>query len=188
MNYLVHSILSKESDEHLGNLIGDYVRGNVDLLDFSDRVKAGIRLHRKIDSFSNSNCFFIQSREKLKKYGHYSGVIVDIFYDHFLAKNWDKFSDTDLYMYTQEIYTLLNKNWEILPEKFLPAFRYMKSKNSLYNYKDIDFIEEVLYGVSSRFKRENCIYEAVLELRESYKTLESDFFNFFKDIKLYLNR
>ncbi len=188
MNYLVHSILSEESDEHLGNLIGDYVRGNLDLLDFSNGVKAGIRLHREIDSFSNSNCFFIQSRGKLKKYGHYSGVIVDIFYDHFLANNWDKFSTVDLYLYTQEIYTLLDKNSEILPEKFLPAFRYMKSKNSLYNYKDIDFIEEVLYGVSSRFKRENNIYESVSELKEFYADFEKDFFNFFNDIKLYLNR
>ncbi len=188
MNYLVHSILSNGEDEHLGNLIGDFVRGNIKTLKFSDGIKEGIILHRKIDSFSNSNCFFMKSRRKLKKYGHYSGVIIDIFYDHILAKNWEKFSKTDLYSYTQNIYFLLEKNREILPERFLPAFRYMKSRNSLYNYQNIDFIEDVLHGVSSRFKRKNNIYESVEELEKYYYCFESDFFCFFKDMQVYLNR
>ncbi len=188
MNYLVHSILSSGEEEHLGNLIGDFVRGNIETLKFPNGIKDGIALHRKIDSFSNSNYFFMNSRRKLKKYGHYSGVIIDIFYDHILAKNWEKFSKIDLYSYTKNIYFLLEKNREILPERFLPAFRYMKSRNSLYNYRNIDFIEDVLHGVSSRFKRENNIYEAIEELEKYYYCIERDFFCFFENIQVYLNR
>ena len=89
MNFLAHIYLSGNNDLiKIGNFMADGIRGN-DYLKFPDDVKKGILLHRQIDTFTDLNPIYRKSKHRLHaKYGHYSGVIMDILYDHYLAKNW----------------------------------------------------------------------------------------------------
>ena len=94
MNFLAHLYLSGDNPKvKVGNFIGDFVKGK-NLKDrFEADIARGIGLHREIDWFTDTHSIVKQSKDRLRpKYRHYSGVIVDIFYDHFLAKNWDRYS------------------------------------------------------------------------------------------------
>ena len=106
MNYLAHIYLSGTNDLlKIGNFMADSIKGH-DYEKFDSEIKKGILLHRHIDSFTDSHPIYRQSKHRLhEKYGHYSGVIMDILYDHFLAKNWSKFSDEKLDDYANDFFT-----------------------------------------------------------------------------------
>jgi len=87
--------------------MADGIRGN-NYLDYPEEIKKGILLHRYIDTFTDANETFRISKHRLhKRYGHYSGVIVDILYDHFLAKNWTKYSDESLHSFVSRFISAL---------------------------------------------------------------------------------
>ena len=94
MNFLAHIYLSGNNDMlKIGNFMADSVRGH-HYLDYPDEIRKGILLHRYIDTFTDAHPIYRKSKHRLhEKYGHYSGVIMDIVYDHFLAKNWNNYSD-----------------------------------------------------------------------------------------------
>ena len=108
MNFLAHIYLSGSNDNiAIGNFISDSIRGNK-YKTFPKEIQKGILLHREIDTFTDAHPIFRQSTKRLhKNYSHYSGVIVDIFYDHYLAKNWSKYSDIPLEEYTIHFYEIL---------------------------------------------------------------------------------
>ncbi len=113
MNFLAHIYLSFEDPQiRLGNFIGDAVKGRR-YENYPDPVRKGILLHRAIDSFTDSHPTTRLSTRRLHPgYSHYSSVIVDIFYDHFLAANWDRYCEVPLPAYTTSFYTLLEENLE----------------------------------------------------------------------------
>ncbi len=97
MNFLAHIYLSgNDTDLIIGNFIADGIKGKK-YKKFSPGIQKGILLHREIDTFTDAHPIVRQSTKRLhKNYGHYSGIIVDILYDHFLAKNWSRYSDVPL--------------------------------------------------------------------------------------------
>jgi acyl carrier protein phosphodiesterase len=124
MNFLAHLYLSGENkDLKLGNFIGDYIKGNK-YLDFPEDIQKGILLHRKIDSFTDNHPVIKQASIPFKPvYGRYSGIIVDIIFDHFLALNWGDYSVYTLKDFTSKTHSILISNFWILPvrvKKFLP--------------------------------------------------------------------
>ena len=112
MNFLAHIYLSNDNDFlKIGNFIADSIHGN-NYLHFEEEVKKGIILHRHIDTFTDSHPTYRKSKHRLhQKYGHYSGVIMDIVYDHFLAKNWNNYSNEKLEDYADKFYKLLHDNY-----------------------------------------------------------------------------
>ena len=118
MNFLAHIYLSGNNDLiKIGNFMADGIRGN-DYLKFPDQVIKGILLHRQIDTFTDAHPIYRKSKHRLhKKYGHYSGVIMDILYDHFLAKNWGNYSNEKLEKYVSDFYKSLEENKNIISEK-----------------------------------------------------------------------
>jgi len=113
MNFLAHIYLSGDNkDITIGNFIADGIRGN-DYKKLPKDIQTGILLHRRIDTFTDAHKIVRQSTKRLhKNYSHYSGVIVDILYDHFLAKNWKKYSDIPLATYVDDFYSLLEDNFD----------------------------------------------------------------------------
>ena len=118
-----------------------------------------------------------------KNYGHYSGIIVDIFYDHFLAKNWSKFSDIPLDDYIQSFYKLLREKNEILPENIQKMTPIMIEGNWLLIYSDLEGIDRVLGGMNRRTKNRSGMDKAGQELREFYSLFEADFELVMKDLQ-----
>lgn len=184
MNFLAHIYLSGENELlTIGNFAADGIRGKV-FTNYPKAMQAGIVLHRFIDSYTDAHFVFRQSTKRLHKaYGHYSGVIVDIFYDHFLAKNWNDYSDQPLDEYIQDFYKSLNRNFEILPPRFKKLTPFMIEDNWLLSYATVEGIQKVLSGMNRRTNGRSKMNEATKELIEYYEAFENDFTQFFKDLK-----
>lgn len=186
MNYLAHIYLSGENEElKIGNFIADSIRGNK-FTHFPKKVQEGIILHRHLDTFTDTHPTVRKSTHRLfQPYSHYSTVIVDILYDHFLAKNWVKYSDLPLYDYTQEFYKLLQENFEMLPSKVQNFLPYMIKDNWLYNYASIDGIGKILFQMDHRTKNKSRMQYATKELQLYYQLFEMEFTSFFEEIIKY---
>ena len=184
MNFLAHIYLSGPNELlTLGNFSADGIRGKT-YNSYPDAMQAGILLHRFIDTYTDAHPVFRQSTKRLHKaYGHYSGVIVDIFYDHFLAKNWSAYSNTPLELYVQDFYKSLNLHFEILPKRIQHLTPFMTKDNWLLSYATIEGIQSVLNGMNRRTKGRSKMNEATKELVEHYEAFENDFKLFFEELK-----
>ncbi len=167
----------------VGNFIGDFVKGN-QFEDYSPDIQSGIKLHRDIDRFTDSHLIVRKSKKRLRdKFHHYAPVIVDIFYDHFLAKNWSKFSAINLKEYTENFYKMIDKYQDLIPQEVNHMLVYMREKNWLYNYQFIEGIDRSLKGMSRRTKFDSKMGEASNSLRTDYAAFEKDFFDFFPHLQ-----
>ena len=189
MNYLAHIYLSGDDDNlKIGNFISDFIQGNK-YKNYSKEVQKGILLHRKIDSFTDKHLIVRKSKRRLhKRYKLYSGIIIDIIYDHFLAKNWNNFSEIPLSRYEENFLTLLENNFEILPEKLKIIFPYMKEQKWLSSYASLDGIYSTLSGVNKRTKGKSKMDLAIYDLKNLYSEFEQDFFDFFKDLQEFVSK
>ncbi|WP_298496628.1 acyl carrier protein phosphodiesterase [uncultured Algibacter sp.] len=183
MNYLAHIYLSGDNDLiTIGNFIADGIKGK-SYKKYSTNIQIGILLHRHIDSYTDAHKTFRLSTKRLhKKYGHYSGVIVDILYDHFLAKNWDRYSDIPLNEYIEKFYDSLEANYDILPVRIQKMMPYMLTDNWLLSYASIDGISRVLDGMNRRTKNRSSMNEAIVELETFYSEFENEFSAFFDEL------
>jgi acyl carrier protein phosphodiesterase len=183
MNYLAHFYLSGER-EHLllGNFIADAVKGS-SLEGFSSELKEGIRMHREIDFFTDNHPVTSGSKSLLRaEFNHYSGVIVDIFYDHFLARNWKEFSDEPLDRYSQRVYALLEKHEAEFPDRPRHMLPFMKNHDWLMAYTEVEGIRRVLTGMSRRVRPGSKMEMAADALVKNYARFEKDFREFFPQL------
>jgi acyl carrier protein phosphodiesterase len=187
MNFLAHIYLSGDNEElKIGNFIADSVKGK-QYLEYPPGIIDGIVLHRSIDTFTDTHPIVSRSVERLfERYGHYSRVIVDILYDHFLAANWKDYSDIPLKIYTEDFYKLLQDNFKILPKQVQNFLPYMVADNWLYNYRKIEGIEKILFQMNRRIKYRAKMHLAVEELREFYEEFEDEFTRFFEELRAYV--
>ena len=186
MNYLAHIYLSNEEEEiTLGNFIADGVKGKK-YVQFPLGIQQGILLHRAIDSFTDAHPIVRKSTKRLhKKYGHYSGVIVDILYDHFLSKNWTQYHSVPLDKYIENFYNFINSNFDRLTPRIQKMMPYMIEQNWLLSYASIDGIGKILDQMNRRTNNQSKMNLAVIELTKYYKEFEEEFTLFFKDLKKY---
>jgi acyl carrier protein phosphodiesterase len=187
MNYLAHLYLSGTNDDVLlGNFIADGIKGE-DKSNYKPFVIQGIKLHKKIDAYTDRHKIFKRSAKRLTpKYRHYAGVIVDIFYDHFLAKNWSEYHHQPLDEYALSIYQFLDSRNDELPLQSQRFLWYMKKYNILYNYGNLDGIAQVLSGLSQRARFDSKMDQATQDLKNLYDDYESDFNAFFPDLELFV--
>lgn len=186
MNFLAHIYLSGEDEGiTIGNFIADGIKGKK-YLSYPESIQKGILLHRGIDSFTDSHPTVRQSTARLhENYGHYSGVIVDILYDHFLAKNWNQYHEQDLAEYIQDFYELLRTNFEILPARIQRMMPHMISDNWLLSYASISGISTILDQMNTRTKNRSKMNFAVIELEKFYTEFETEFTSFFSELILF---
>ncbi|WP_299222884.1 acyl carrier protein phosphodiesterase [uncultured Aquimarina sp.] len=186
MNFLAHIYLSGDDQElKIGNFIADSVKGKK-FNQFPDRVQKGITLHRKIDSYTDSHPTVRESVLRLfPKYGHYSTVIVDILYDHYLAAYWSEYSKTPLEIYVSNFYDLLQEYYEVLPKRVQDFLPYMLRDNWLLSYATIPGIGRILYQMNHRTKNRSKMNFAVVELEQYYNDFEREFRSFFEELELF---
>ena len=187
MNFLAHAYLARRSIPHLvGNFIADFVKGN-QAYQYDDGIVEGILMHRRIDEFTDSHEIFKKSRNRIKdKYRHYSGVIIDLYYDHFLAKNWKKYEKTPLDKFAEFVYAVIQDHIYIIPHRAQYVLPYMIKQNWLVNYSHVEGIDRSLKGLSRRTPYKSRMDEAAEDLLKHYDQFESDFNLFFPEIIAFL--
>ncbi len=184
MNYLAHIYLSGNNDLlKIGNFMADSVRGN-SYMNYQEEIKKGILLHRYIDTFTDAHPIYRKSKHRLhQKYGHYSGVIMDIVYDHYLAKNWADYSDEKLEDYADNFYKLLQDNFEVLTERVKGMLPYMMNGNWLVSYASLAGLEMILFQMDYRTQNRAHMQEAMVELAQFYTEFEDEFRLFFEELE-----
>jgi acyl carrier protein phosphodiesterase len=187
VNFLAHLHLSGDNEKILiGNFIADFVKGKVALSTYEPEIKAGILLHRAIDSFTDSHPIVKESKSRLiPKYRHYSGVITDMFYDHFLANRWLDYHSTPLADYSQSIYLTLNQNSALLPEEAKRMLPFMSTHDWLVGYGTQAGMHRALSGLARRTPFESKMEEAVSDLNLCYDLYKAEFATFFPELKKY---
>ena len=188
MNFLAHVYLSGDNDLiKIGNFMADGIHGK-HFDTFPIAIQKGIILHRSIDTFTDAHPIFRQSTKRLHaNYHHYSGIIVDIFYDHFLAKNWSNYSDERLEDYSQRFYQSLRDNYDDLTPKTQKMMPYLIEHNWLLSYQTIEGIESVLTKMDTRMKLDSNMRFSVAELKTYYSDFESEFTAFFATLIVHSN-
>lgn len=183
MNFLAHIYLSfGDDDVTLGNFMADSIRGKR-YRKYPPGIQKGILLHREIDTFTDAHPVARQSSKRLhKNYSHYSRVIVDIYYDHFLARNWKDYSDTPLPLFVERFYGLLEENYQLLPENVQRMMPYMIADNWLVNYAKLEGIGRVLSGMNRRTQNKSRMNLAIEDLHTHYDAFEEEFRLFFEDV------
>jgi acyl carrier protein phosphodiesterase len=188
MNFLAHIYLSGDNDLiKIGNFMADGIHGK-HFDTFPIAIQKGIILHRSIDTFTDAHPIFRQSTKRLHaNYHHYSGIIVDIFYDHFLAKNWSNYSDERLEDYSERFYQSLRDNYDDLTPKTQKMMPYLIEHNWLLSYQTIEGIESVLTKMDTRMKLDSNMRFSVAELKTYYSDFESEFTAFFATLIVHSN-
>ena len=184
MNFLAHIYLSGDNEEiSVGNFMADSIKGKK-YLKYPPEIQKGILLHRAIDFYTDTHPVVRKSSARLfEKYSHYNGVIVDIFYDHFLAANWNEYSNVPLEEFVVDFYKLLEKNARYLTEPVKKFFPYMVKDNWLLSYANLDGIARILYQMNIRTKNRVSMDRAVEDLREYYQDFGTEFKIFFPDLQ-----
>ncbi|RFS22431.1 DUF479 domain-containing protein [Chitinophaga silvatica] len=182
MNHLAHAYLSFRQPALItGNLIADFVKGRAQLSAYAPDIQYGITIHRAIDTFTDQH----PVTHKAKRYftpscGLYSGVFVDLIYDHFLATDPERFTDDSLRQFAKYVYSVINERKSELPETFLRMFKSMEEFNWLYNYHYIDGIFRSMRGIAMRAQYldtdPNIIYAVFMEHYEGLKLCYQEFF------------
>lgn len=184
MNFLAHIFLSGDNPGLIvGNFMGDSVKGRLPQDDVDD-ITHGVILHRAIDSFTDSHETVRRSTARLhKNYGKYSGVIVDIFYDHFLAHFWEDFSHEPFSDFVSHRYQLLSDHVHLMPEPTQNMLPYMVKYDWLTSYTTVEGIESALNGLSRRVPHDSGMERAGNELRSHYTEFENEFREFFPEMQ-----
>lgn len=187
MNFLAHQFLSGTNDDlKIGNFIADSVKGTPPA-SFGQGVIKGITLHRRIDSYTDSHPVVLKSIKRLRdRHGKFAGVVVDICYDHFLAKNWKQYSEEELWEYVNSCYALMHKHKEELPLRIQEMLPYMIKGNWLYNYRTLDGIDRVFKGMARRTQFDANMSSAMKDLWMDYQEYEAEFNEFFPEIRKYV--
>ena len=188
MNFLAHIYLSGDNDLiKIGNFMADGIRGR-QYEKYPLEIQKGIILHRAIDTFTDAHPIFRQSTKRLhQNYHHYAGVIVDVFYDHFLAKNWNTYSDERLEDFVARFYQSLSDNKSVLSVRTLMVMPYMFEQNWLVSYQTVEGINRILTQMDHRTKNLSKMRFATNELSEFYSEFENEFTKFFEELITYSN-
>ena len=187
MNFLAHAFLSRSSPELLiGGLLGDFVKGRERLQQYSLAVCAGIHLHRAIDRYTDAHaivhasCALISPARR-----RFAAILVDVFYDHFLARHWQRYADLPLEEFTQQVYSTLLPHIASYPERLQRILPRMAADDWLASYAEIESVDAALHAIARRFQRYPravVLADGVQELLHHYAAFEQHFLDFFPEL------
>ncbi len=189
MNFLAHSHLSGSNEEILfGNFIADSVKGK-QMEVFSPVIKQGILLHRMIDQYTDQHEVVKHSVQLVKpEMGRFAGVVVDIFYDHFLSLNWNLYGHGELTDYSLWVYQILAKRYEQLPARNKRILPWMVAQNWLVAYASPYALNRVFYGMNRRTGNRSPMQHAVEVLLNNYEALDGDFRSFYPELQVFVSQ
>ncbi|MGX0888505.1 acyl carrier protein phosphodiesterase [Pseudomonas sp. ADAK2 TE3594] len=183
MNYLAHLHLGgQRPGQMLGSLYGDFVKGRLQG-QFDPEIEAAIQLHRSIDVFTDRHPLvdIALSRFSLTR-RRYAGIVLDVFFDHCLARDWTLYADQPLELFTAHVYRVLSAEPQ-LPERLARIAPHMVANDWLGSYQEFEVLEQVLRGISRRLTRPEELAGAMQELRRLYEPLSEDFRLFYPQLQ-----
>ena len=180
MNFLAHLVLSpKQTDFISGNIAADFLKGS-DRKFVSKGVKSGILMHRFVDQFTDTHALVKTSKNRVKnQFRLLSGVLIDVFYDHFLAKDFEHIANISLEEFSEYIYETLEKNISELPPKLQQFVPVMIRENILFSYRRLAGIQTALTRINLRITKKFSVGLAMAILNDLYEFLENDFRQYF---------
>lgn len=186
MNFLAHLYLSGENNDIIiGNFIADHVKGN-STAQFGNGIRTGITLHRAIDLFTDTHPVVRGAVDRLRPdYRKYAGVIVDMYFDHFLAAGWQNWSVEPLHEFTARMYGLLMASFEILPPRTRHMLPHMVKHDWLLNYGNFEGLHLALSGMAHRTPFMSMMETAADKLIDDYSYYQDSFEAFFPELKKY---
>lgn len=187
MNYLAHALLAGDDAWlRLGGLFGDFVHGQPDPA-LPPRLIDGIRLHRAIDSYTDSHAEVRAARERLSPpYRRYAGILLDMWFDHCLARDFGRWSTQPLEDFSRDLRVLLWREDALLPPA-LQRFRdYMEAHGLPARYAERSEIGLALHGIAQRLRRENPLDTALPVLVALEQPLQQHFEVFFPALRDYV--
>ena len=183
MNYLAHLHLGgQRPGQLLGSLYGDFVKGRLQG-QFDPEIEAAIQLHRSIDVFTDRHPLVdvALSRFSLTR-RRYAGIVLDVFFDHCLARDWALYADRPLALFTSDVYRVLSSELQ-LPERLAKIAPHMVANDWLGSYREFEVLEQVLRGISRRLTKPEELAAAMQELRGLYEPLSEDFRLFYPQLQ-----
>ncbi|MDF1741441.1 MAG: ACP phosphodiesterase [Verrucomicrobiales bacterium] len=188
MNFLAHLHLAEPTpDSRLGNLLGDFVKGNPWDDRFSIPVWKGVMEHRYVDAFTDNHPVWQKSRALLPAdLRRFAGIIIDIFYDYFLSKHWEHFSGVSLEKAVDSIHRDLESVLYKAPEEAREVIAGMISEKWLLNYQTIPGIDETINRVSRRSDVLIPVWGACEMVIPHIEEMEAHFFEFYPALLSYL--
>lgn len=183
MNYLAHLFLSGRTAEALiGGLLGDFVKGSIGN-DYDARVRMGISLHRKIDRYTDDHEVVVASRRLVSnERRRFAGIMVDVFYDHFLARHWSRYAAVPLDEFTREVYAILLQYHHNFPRRLQDIVPRMVQDDWLGSYRELWRVGAALDGISRRLRRSSTLAGGLEELETNYVCFEEHFLAFFPQL------
>jgi acyl carrier protein phosphodiesterase len=184
VNWLAHTFLSKPQAEYrLGNLLADVVRG-ADRRGLPECFLEGTKCHRAIDAFTDYHPIVHRSRARLAtSFPKVTGILIDIYYDHFLALNWERYSVGSLRGFTEEVYPELRHHRLSLPNQAQEMIEFILREDRFHAYRSIDGIRDSLNGVSRRLAervgKDFRLADSIAEFDRHFDGLAGDFAEFF---------
>jgi acyl carrier protein phosphodiesterase len=191
MNWLAHLLLAKpDVESRLGNILGDLVKGR-ERHNLPCQFQLGLKCHLEIDSFTDTHLIVKRSKQRINhNYGRFAGILVDVFYDHLLAQNWQDYSELSLRDFTTQIYSSFSDYLEQIPLRASLIITRMIQEDWLSSYQTLLGIENSLERISWKITRRTNKYlnltPAVNELKERYFEFEQDFQEFFPQLNRHI--
>ena len=183
MNYLAHLLLAEQTPHGwLGALMGDFVKGRIDST-LPGGVRRGIALHRRIDTFTDAHPVHRRSRNRIAgARRRFAGIIVDLSYDHFLARRWARHAPLPLDEFTAQVYASIARHRALLPPRLARIAPRMIAQDWLGSYRDLDTLGAALDGIATRSPRSAPLEGAIEDVRRCHEALGDDFDAFFPDL------
>lgn len=187
MNYLAHLHLGGDAPSQLlGSLYGDFVKGPL-RGQWPEPVEQAIRLHRRIDGFTDAHPLVERARSRFPDARRrYSGMLLDVFFDHCLALHWADFSSQPLPEFTARVYRVLAGEPQ-LPERLAMIAPRMAAQDWLGSYRRFSVLELVLQGLQRRLSRPEGLDGAMVELTRLYQPLTDDFRAFYPQLQVFVS-
>lgn len=186
MNFLAHChIAHVTKTSMLGNLLGDFAKGPISSLPYSEQIKLGIQLHRAVDSFTDQHDYTLELKAELGQWRRFGGIILDVFYDHQLAIQFEQVEDLALTQFSPLCYQQMTEIPKAAPDRFKRVVTSMCEMDWLSGYAELSNIERALSGISQRLSNKYDLTSAMGWYEQHQDLFSNSFLSFYSELKKY---
>lgn len=185
MNHLAHFFLAERTPEAVtGAFLGDFVKGKIGADDFPASIRREIIVHRRVDAYTDANEILLNAKNRfVKTRRRFAGIVLDVAFDHFLARNWADYAAENLDDFAGFAYRALTANAHRFPADFQKILLRMIADDFLAAYRDFERVRFALQRLSGRVRGGENMREAFGELTANYDYFENGFREFFPRLR-----